>query len=47
MRADLWPAVESGELALPIDRTYALDEAAEALAHMKANAHLGKIVLTV
>ena len=47
MRADLWDAVESGDLALPIDRTYALDEAALALAHMKANAHLGKIVLTV
>ncbi|MFN4087585.1 MAG: zinc-binding dehydrogenase [Alphaproteobacteria bacterium] len=47
MRADLWPAVEAGDLALPIDRTFALDEAPEALAHMRANAHLGKIVLTV
>jgi NADPH2:quinone reductase len=47
MRADLWPAVESGKLALPIDRTFPLDEAAAALAHMKANKHLGKIVLTV
>ncbi|MET4697516.1 NADPH2:quinone reductase [Constrictibacter sp. MBR-5] len=47
MRADLWDAVESGALALPIDRTFALDEAADALARMKANAHLGKIVLTV
>ncbi len=45
MRADLWPHVESGKLALPIDRTFPLDQAAEALAHMKANAHLGKIVL--
>ena len=47
MRSDLWPAVESGKLALPIDRTFPLDEAAAALAHMKANKHLGKIVLTV
>ncbi len=47
MRADLWPAVESGKLALPIDRAFPLDEAAAALAHMKANKHLGKIVLTV
>jgi NADPH:quinone reductase len=47
MRADLWPAVEAGKLALPIDRTFPLDEAAAALAHMKANKHLGKIVLTV
>ncbi|MFM9938051.1 MAG: zinc-binding dehydrogenase [Hyphomicrobiaceae bacterium] len=45
MRADLWPHVESGKLALPIDRTFPLDQAAAALAHMKANAHLGKIVL--
>jgi NADPH:quinone reductase len=47
MRADLWDAVERGELSLPISRVYPLDEAAAALAHMKANAHFGKIVLTM
>jgi NADPH2:quinone reductase len=47
MRADLWPHVESGKLALPIDRTFPLAEAAAALAHMRANAHFGKIVLVV
>jgi NADPH2:quinone reductase len=47
MRKDLWPAIEAGKLALPIDRTFPLDEAAQALAHMKANAHFGKIVLSV
>lgn len=47
MREDLWPHVESGRLALPIDRTYPLAEAAAALAHMKANAHFGKIALVV
>lgn len=46
MRVDLWDAVESGKLALPIDKSYPLDQAAEALAHMKANEHFGKIVLT-
>ncbi len=46
MRADLWDAVESGKLALPIDKTFALEDAAAALAHMKANQHFGKIVLT-
>lgn len=45
MRADLWGDVESGKLALPIDRTFPLDQAAAALAHMKANQHFGKIVL--
>ena len=47
MRADLWADVEAGALALPIDKVFALDDAAAALAHMKANAHLGKIVLEV
>jgi NADPH2:quinone reductase len=47
MRADLWPHVESGKLSLPIDRTFPLDEAAAALAHMRANQHFGKIVLTM
>jgi NADPH:quinone reductase len=47
MRADLWDAVEAGTLHLPIDRTFPLDQATQAQAHMKANQHLGKIVLTV
>ena len=47
MRADLWGDVESGTLKLPIDRTFPLDQAGAALAHMRANAHFGKIVLTV
>ncbi len=47
MRADLWDAVQAGTLHLPIDRTFPLEEAAQAQAHMKANEHLGKIVLTV
>jgi NADPH2:quinone reductase len=47
MRADLWGAVEAGKLKLPIDRTFPLAEAAAALAHMRANAHFGKIVLVV
>jgi len=47
MRADLWSDIESGTLKLPIDCTFPLDQAAAALAHMRANAHFGKIVLTV
>jgi len=47
MRADLWSHVEAGKLKLPIDKTFPLAEAAAALAHMKANAHFGKIVLVV
>ena len=47
MRADIWDAVEDGTLSLPIDRTFPLEQAAGAQAHMRANAHFGKIVLTV
>ena len=47
MRADLWEAVEAGKLALPIDRTFPLEQIAEALALMRANKHFGKIVVTV
>ena len=46
MRADLWADVEAGRLSLPVDRTFTLDEALAAVAHMKANAHFGKIVMT-
>jgi NADPH:quinone reductase len=45
MRVDLWPHVESGKLKLPIDKVFPLEQAAAALAHMRANAHFGKIVL--
>jgi len=47
MRADLWGAIETGTLRLPMDRSFPLAEAAAALAHMRANAHFGKIVLNV
>jgi NADPH2:quinone reductase len=47
MRADLWDAVTAGKLTLPIDRRFPLDQAVEAHAHMRANKHFGKIVLTM
>jgi NADPH2:quinone reductase len=47
MREDLWPAVEAGKLALPIDKSFPLDKVADALAMMKANRHFGKIVLVM
>ena len=45
MVADLWPAVEAGKLALPIDKVFPLADAPAALAHMQANQHFGKVVL--
>jgi NADPH:quinone reductase len=47
MRADLWDAVKAGKLTLPIDRRFPLAEAVAAQAHMRANKHFGKIVLTM
>jgi NADPH2:quinone reductase len=47
MRADLWPALESGKLTLPIYRTFKLADIADAVAMMKANQHFGKIVINV
>jgi NADPH2:quinone reductase len=45
MRADLEEAAAAGELRLPLDSSFALDAAADAVAHMRANRHFGKIVL--
>tara|TARA_E500000331_G_C17212554_1_gene694410 strand:- start:349 stop:1323 length:975 start_codon:yes stop_codon:yes gene_type:complete len=47
MKADLWDAVEAGELSLPIDKEFAFDDAAAAVEYMKANKHFGKIVMTM
>lgn len=47
MLGDLSQAVAARTLRLPIDRTFALDEAAAAMAHMRANAHFGKVMIKV
>lgn len=47
VRDDIWPAVESGQLRLPIDSTFAFADIAAAFARMEANKHLGKIVVTL
>jgi len=46
VRNDIWGAVEARRLQLPIDRVYAFDDIGQAFAHMEANKHLGKIVVT-
>ncbi len=47
MRADLWPAVESGALHLPVCKTFPLGEIGPALEMMKANRHFGKIAIAI
>ena len=45
MRDDLWDHVKAGRILVPIDKTFALAEASEAHAYMRANKHFGKILL--
>jgi NADPH:quinone reductase len=47
VRKDIWPAVESRKLQLPIDKVFAFDDIGKAFEHMEANRHLGKIVVTL
>jgi NADPH:quinone reductase len=47
VRKDIWGAVESRKLQLPIDRVFAFGDIDKAFAHMEANKHLGKIVVTL
>ncbi len=44
---NLGDAVVDGKLSLPMDRTYPMEQVADALARMKANQHFGKITLSV
>jgi NADPH2:quinone reductase len=44
-RNDLWAAVESRKLQLPIDKVFAFDDIGKAFERMEANQHLGKIVV--
>jgi len=45
VRKDIWGAVESRKLRLPIDKVFSFDDIGKAFAHMEANRHLGKIVV--
>ncbi len=47
MRADLWDAVATGKVKMPLDRTFRLDQVRDALDYMQANRHFGKLVMTV
>jgi NADPH2:quinone reductase len=47
VRRDIWPAVESRKLQLPIDKVFAFADIGKAFDRMEANQHLGKIVVTL
>ncbi len=43
----IWPLIEAGKIKPVVDKTFPLEQAAQAHAHMEAGAHIGKIVLEV
>lgn len=45
--ADLFPALEDGRLKPIVDRSFALDDIAAAQAHVEADRHVGKVVITM
>jgi NADPH2:quinone reductase len=45
VQKDIWPAVESRKLQLPIDQVFSFDDIGKAFERMEANQHLGKIVV--
>ena len=45
VKQDIWPAVESGKLKLPVDRVFGFGDIAQAVDYMTANKHFGKIIL--
>lgn len=47
MLHDLREPLNEGKLRLPVDRGFALEQCAQALAYMRANGHFGKIILRV
>ncbi len=47
MRADLWPALQAGQLGLPVAARFAFDRTADAFALLKAKTAFGKIVVEI
>ena len=43
----IWPLIEAGKIKPVMDKTFPLEQAAKAHAHMESGAHIGKIVLSV
>ena len=47
LQQKVWPLLEAGALKIVIDKTFPLEQAADAHRRMESNAHMGKIVLEV
>lgn len=47
MRADLWPALQTGALELPVAKVYSLEHLGDAFTQLRQGGHLGKLVVTL
>jgi NADPH:quinone reductase-like Zn-dependent oxidoreductase len=47
VEATVWPWIESGKIKAVVDKTFPLEQAAEAHAYLEAGAHVGKVMLVV
>lgn len=47
VEANVWPLVAAGEITVPIDSAYALEDAGEAHRRMESGSHVGKLILKV
>ena len=43
----VWPWIAQGQVKVLVDRTFPLEQAAQAHAYLEAGQHLGKVVLTM
>ena len=47
VEANVWPLVAAGEITVPIDTAYALEDAGEAHRRVESGSHGGKLILKV
>ena len=47
LKEKVWPKIEAGKISALVNKTFPLDQAADAHRYMESAQHFGKIVLTL